>query len=173
MSEDTQDYFEFLKKFVQFQNDLFSLLERVVVIPKSTQELGIVFMPNSKTILEQIKKWPLGTMLLPPVAWVEPRQGSVIYNGQKWDFGFHGVGLSFFENKARTDITIDFSATGELGVTKENFLTYLQSLKLQENFHDMGEKHSVFFAKLREKGVLKEIPPLFPHSDQTYLLIDI
>ncbi|MCP4361387.1 MAG: hypothetical protein GY796_25535 [Chloroflexi bacterium] len=160
-----------LKKYAGLQKALHNALEEsIILIP--LKELSFDFSPTQHTILEQIKHWPDGEFNLPPAAWVQPREGKINLHERTWKFLFHGSGLSFLDSQTQHDISIEYTQTGELGVTEWTAQLYFKTLLTdQDKVQDLLVEHKKWFEQAVNYGYLLKASPLFGEgqADQTYM----
>ena len=160
-----------LKKYDNLIRQLYEIVEtQIHFAPAEGFDLNFTFA--QKTILAQIKHWPEGEFKYPPAAWVHPRKGFVVLAGVSWEYAFHGAGLSFFHRQTRQDISIEFTESGDLGITKSTTKIVFDDLKaLGKNTIDFTEQYDVLFEDAVQLAYLYPVPPLFGqgNDEQTYL----
>ena len=147
-----------------------SIVDTFVTL-KSIDQFGYHFHPTESSVQRQISKWPEDAPLLSPAAWVDPRKGIIEYKSEKWEFAFHGQGISFFNCETNQEVSVEYTATGELGITKWTVQVYLESIKTTwPLLQSLMEQHDHLFDELVRLGYLREIPPRLPFDDQTFVL---
>jgi hypothetical protein len=143
----------------------------ITLVPTSPSSYS--FSPTEVSIPEQIKQWPDDIPLLPLPLWVEPQKGSIEVDNEKWEFFFHGSqGLSFTNIRTEQDVSIEYSAKGDIGITKWTTQIFLESLNSKEpNFRKLISRHSKLFDELTELGYLIEIPSRDLFVEEVFVFI--
>lgn len=139
---------------------------------KSVTHFGYTFIPNRTSILEEIRYWPENAPPLPPSGWVEPRKGMLELGKDMWEFAYHGAGLSFFHGHTHHEVSIEYTKTGELGVTQWTTQMYIETLPMEESrIRDLLTQHTDAFEQLTLLGYLKRVSPLLGEDidDQTFV----
>jgi hypothetical protein len=168
-------YLAQLRQYNSLKSKLYNILETVVKMKPVTQ-FGYNFVPHKTSISEEIKQWPESAPPLPPSGWVEPRKGVIEINGDIWEFAFHGAGLSFFHSQTHQDVSIEYTKTGELGITQWTMQVYLETLPSNVSYiHDLLAQHTNLFEQVISLGYLTKVPPLFGEGsdDQTFVVTPI
>jgi len=165
-----KSYLTELKQYAYLQKQLHDVMETICTITPLNVEksYGIEFPPIQPSILKQIKAWPLDVYPYcpPPTNWVQPRTGWIMFDDVVWEYGFHGAGLSFFNSLTRHDVSIEYTRTGEFGITDWTLGAYFYNLTLP-----LQGKYLDFFTKAITDGYLIEKPPLLGQDidEQTYV----
>jgi hypothetical protein len=171
---------ELLTEYIAILHQYGDLLRRLYVHLEPSIRLqrlvhgALDFMPTAPTIKQQIQQWPDALFRYPPVAWVHPRKGTLMVDGQPWSFAFHGAGLSFFQAATQCDVSGEFSSNGILAITEHTAWCYLSTNPTNTaNFAALGSLHKLFFKEAEARQVLIPISPLLAGDDQTYQVVDL
>ncbi len=150
---------------------LYSNLEPSICMTTLTK-FGFEFIPSRKSILEEIKHWPKNAPPIPPSAWITPRKGITKLDGEIWEYAFHGAGLSFFHHQTHHDISIEFTASGELGVTQWTTKMFFDTSpsKTPEVKQLLAQNHKLFNQAVALGYLIKATPLLGEGFDnQTFV----
>ena len=159
-----------LKNYYQLLNGLFTILSDQIVVEQA-DSTNLNFPLLYTNIAEQIRNWPKDEFLLPPVAWIKPRTGTIDFNQENWKFAFHGGGISFISSKTDQDISGEFAQSGDLGITEYTTLLYFETCPPKQlPKKELIEHHSEWFKQLVQDSQLMEIPSLLPYDDQVYYM---
>lgn len=165
-------YLKLLHQYNVVKNKLYAALEPIVKM-QSVTHFGYTFVPSRKSILEEIQHWPENAPPLPPSGWVEPRKGAVKLGKNTWEFAFHGAGLSFFHSRTHHEVSLEYTKTGELGITQWTTQMYIETLPTEEksSIQVLLTQHVESFEQLTLLGYLNKRPPLLGDGsdDQTFV----
>ena len=170
MSSLLKQYLTKTRQYARWQQELHKTLEEIITL-KPVTTYSFNFSPTQSSILAQIKHWPAGEFNLPPAAWVQPQKGQIELDAI-WEFAFHGAGLSFVNPQTNQDISIEYTQTGELGMTHWTVKSYLQTLPATSSqLTNVLAEHDNLFAQTIHLGYLTKAPPFLGEGkdDQTYI----
>jgi uncharacterized protein DUF6896 len=130
------------------------------------------FTPTERTITRQLKHWPEGQFIYPPVAWVAPRKGRIEVQGAMWSYYFHGAGLTFAHASSLLDVSVEFARTGDAAITEWTFRCYLESLdSAPANAAEMLPFLDLLFPYTVAQQIIRPVPPILDGDEQTYVLL--
>jgi hypothetical protein len=130
------------------------------------------FLPTERTITHQLKHWPEGQFIYPPVAWVAPRKGHIEIAGVMWNYFFHGAGLTFAHPSSALDVSVEFARTGDAAITEWTFRCYVESLdSAPANAAEMLPFLDLLFLYAVSQQMIRPVPPLLDGDEQTYVLL--
>jgi hypothetical protein len=162
-----------LHHYTKLISSLCTALESVVTMQPITR-FGYEFVPSKASISEEIKHWPESVPPIPPSGWVEPRKGTIELYGDIWEFAFHGAGLSFFHNQTRQDISLEYTNTGEHGITEWTTQVYIKTLPSSASYiQDLLAQHANLFNQLVKLGYLRKTIPFLGEGvdDETFIFL--
>lgn len=162
--ERLSQYIQCLKKFYTSAQGLHTALDGVVqLIP--VDYFGQSFTPTFTTVLAQLQNWPKELITaIPPVAWVYPRKGELVYSDAGWEYAFHGQGVVFMRFDDQLEVSVEYTALGKLGMVEEHIEAYL----MKEQPELCPYNHNLFNMCV-ERGILVTTPPRYGSDSATYL----
>ena len=171
MQQDLFEQYMFaVRNYYQTLQALYNQLKTFIRVTGYTQ-YGTHFVPTETTIFQQIRCLPQDVYYSPPVAWVEPKKGTLVYKGSTWDYTFHGGGLSFFEQTSKRDISGEFARTGELAITEHTTSIYIAEIPtITSNGIGLSTKSELYFEEMKAQKILLPVPPFFEGDDNTYIM---
>lgn len=157
-------YIQELHRYLHIAEALHVCLDRYVTLVKYTADRDN-FIPTHKRVRDQLAHWPPDQSFpLPPSLWVQPRKGEASCLGETWEFAFHGQGVSFIRNSDSLDVSVEYTAHGELGIEEYNVTSYLSIAA-----PDLLPMHHHFFAQCVETQILVPQPARFGSDSDTYV----
>jgi len=84
-----------VRSYFELQRKLVSRFESVINIKTPSNELlhsfpHLSILNEEKNVSHIVESWPIGKVLYPMSAWVEPRKGIIDIDSQKWLYVVHG-----------------------------------------------------------------------------------
>lgn len=157
-------YRQYLKNFYTTAQGLHTALDAVIQLI-AVDYFGQSFTPTCTTVLAQLQNWPeeLQTAI-PPVAWVYPRKGELVYRDAGWEYAFHGQGVVFMRFDDQLEVSVEYTALGNLGIVEEHIEAYL----MQEQPELCPYHHNLFTIGV-QRGILVATPPRYGSDSATYL----
>lgn len=163
-------YINIVQEYYERLQLLYSQVEMLVRMTEFTHH-GTHFTPTEVTIFQQIRHLPREAYDHPPVAWVEPNRGILIYEGDTWDYAFHGGGLSFFEQASERDISGEFARTGELAITEYTTSLYFAGIPTKTpDWRELSIHNELYFEEMKTQKIVYPVPPFFEGDDNTYIV---
>jgi hypothetical protein len=159
-----QQYIHEIEQFVSIAETLHGCLDTdVVLIPYIVHRDN--FTPTHTTVLGQLRQWPAEQSFpLPPTLWVQPRKGELSCMGSTWEYAFHGQGVSFMRTSDQLDVSIEYTAQGELGIDAYNVASYLSVAA-----PDLVPMHNQLFAQCIKEHILISQPARFGSDSDTFV----
>lgn len=128
-------------------------------------------IPTQTSIISQIKAWPDSVYLLPLGSWIEPRQGIIELDNEIWQFTLHGTQeISFIHQRTGQDVTLTFSAQGDIGITEWGMRIFLQTTSTQQDNNQPEPEMTGHFATLVDQNLLTLIPPRPLFEERVFVL---
>ena len=163
-------YYEELQHFHKLQESLNTELNTVATL-KPSNMFGFKFVPIGSSILEQLSLWPKDMPILPLTTWVEPQKGTIEFHEEQWDFFLSGQGVSFRNSQTSQKVGIEFSAKGDIGITKWIVGIFLKkSLSSNPDFEELLSQHENLFDELVELNYLTKIEPRAMFDEDVFSL---
>ena len=115
--------------------------------------------------MAQLQYWPEELIpAIPPVVWVYPPKGELVYGNAGWEYAFHGQGVVFTRYHDQLEASIEYTALGTLGIVEEHVEAYL----MKEQPELCPYNHNLFDICV-QRGILVTTPPRYGSDSATYL----